>query len=142
MPSILYVNASPRKADSQSLRLAQLFLDIVREHTPCVEIETLNLFDQGALPVFGTVASQAKMAMFSGQEQTRPHQRPPVNPCDPDHLHTQTGQVRRAWLINARPLSQSSPTIGYGRRPVTSSMAATTREWARLRIAMFSGQSR
>lgn len=35
-------------------------------------------------------------------------------------------------------LSQSSPTIGYGSRAVTSAIAATTRECARLRIATFS----
>lgn len=70
MPSILHVNASPRKADSQSLRLAQALPRHRRRAHPGVEIETLNLFDPGALPVFGTVASQAKMAMFSGQEQT------------------------------------------------------------------------
>ncbi len=39
-------------------------------------------------------------------------------------------------------LSQSSPTIGYGSRAVTSSIAATTRVWARLRMAMFSVQPR
>ncbi|MDQ4504041.1 NAD(P)H-dependent oxidoreductase [Sinomonas sp. ASV322] len=70
MPSILHVNASPREAHSQSLQLARLFLDTVREHTPGVEVETLNLFDQGVLPEFGTTAAQAKMAIFTGQDQT------------------------------------------------------------------------
>jgi len=46
-------------------------------------------------------------------------------------------QAIRAWLMNSPPLSQSSPTIGYGSRSVISSMAATTRVWARLGMAMF-----
>lgn len=70
MPSILHINASPRKLDSQSLRLARLFLDHVTEHSPDTEVKTLNLFNQGALPVFGATAAQAKMAMFSGQTLT------------------------------------------------------------------------
>jgi hypothetical protein len=32
--------------------------------------------------------------------------------------------------MNSPPLSESSPTIEYGRRSVTSSIAVTTREWA------------
>ncbi len=49
-------------------------------------------------------------------------------------------QPIRAWLMNSPPLSQSSPSIGYGSRSATSSIAATTRVWARLRMAMFSVQ--
>jgi len=44
--------------------------------------------------------------------------------------------------MNSPPLSESSPTIEYGRRSVTSSIAVTTREWARPRMAMFSVQPR
>src|SRR5664280_2426327 len=39
-------------------------------------------------------------------------------------------QAIRAWLMNSPPLSQSSPTIGYGSRSATCAMAATTRAWA------------
>ena len=71
MPSILHVNASPRSARSQSLQLAQFFLDRLRESAgPGLEVETLNLFDDRVLPEFGTVAAEAKMALFSGREQT------------------------------------------------------------------------
>ena len=70
MPSILHVNASPRSARSQSLQLAHFFLDQLRESAgPELEVETLNLFDE-VLPEFGTVAAEAKMALFSGREQT------------------------------------------------------------------------
>jgi len=45
-------------------------------------------------------------------------------------------QAIRAWL------SQFSPTIGYGNRSATSSLAATNLVWARLRMAMFRGHPR
>ncbi|RZU62929.1 FMN-dependent NADH-azoreductase [Zhihengliuella halotolerans] len=71
MPAILHVNASPRFASSESLRLARLFIDSVRaEGQDGIEVETLDLFDDGALPAFGRTAAAAKMAVFSGQEQT------------------------------------------------------------------------
>ncbi|MEN2737809.1 NAD(P)H-dependent oxidoreductase [Microbacterium sp. X-17] len=70
MPAILHVNASPRAAHSQSLALAETFLDAVAEHAPAVEIITLDLFDRGALPEFGIAAAQAKMAIFTGNDQT------------------------------------------------------------------------
>lgn len=38
--------------------------------TESFELETLNLFDDSALPVFGHTAAAAKMAVFSGQDQT------------------------------------------------------------------------
>lgn len=71
MPSILHINASPRYAHSGSLQLARHFLDTVRSAgSGSFELETLNLFDDGALPVFGRTAAGAKMAVFSGQAQT------------------------------------------------------------------------
>ncbi len=71
MPTILHVNASPRYANSDSLRLARHFIDSVQAAGPeTFEVETLNLFDDGALPVFGRTAAAAKMAVFSGQDQT------------------------------------------------------------------------
>lgn len=71
MPTLLHVNASPRGSHSSSLKLARTFIDSVRESSGGhVEVETLNLFDSGALPEFGTTAAGAKMAIFTGQEQT------------------------------------------------------------------------
>lgn len=71
MPSILHVNASPRYAHSGSLQLARHFLDTVQgAGSGIFELETLNLFDDGALPAFGRTAAAAKMAVFSGQPQT------------------------------------------------------------------------
>lgn len=71
MPTILHVNASPRYAQSNSLRLARHFIDSAQAvAAEGYELETLNLFDDGALPAFGRTAAAAKMAVFSGKEQT------------------------------------------------------------------------
>ena len=71
MPSILHINASPRYANSDSLRLARHFIDSVQAAaTETFELETLNLFDDDALPAFGRTAAAAKMAIFTGQDQT------------------------------------------------------------------------
>ena len=71
MPTLLHVNASPRYANSDSLRLARHFIDAVQTAGPeSFDVETLNLFDDHVLPVFGRVAAAAKMAVFTGQDQT------------------------------------------------------------------------
>jgi FMN-dependent NADH-azoreductase len=75
MPRILHVNASPRGDHSDSLQLARHFISEVQAAGGGVdgggfELETLNLFDAGALPEFGTTAAGAKMAVFSGRDQT------------------------------------------------------------------------
>lgn len=71
MPTILHINASPRYANSESLRLARHFIDSVQgAGSENFELETLDLFNDGALPVFGRIAADAKMAVFSGQDQT------------------------------------------------------------------------
>ncbi|ABM08053.1 MULTISPECIES: NAD(P)H-dependent oxidoreductase [Micrococcaceae] len=71
MPSILHINASPRYANSDSLRLARHFIDSVQAAaSETFEVETVNLFDDGALPAFGRTAAAAKMAVFTGQDQT------------------------------------------------------------------------
>ena len=71
MPTILHVNASPRFANSDSLRLARHFIESVQAAgTERYEIETLDLFDEGVLPAFGRAAAAAKMAVFTGQAQT------------------------------------------------------------------------
>lgn len=72
MPTLLHINASPRGTRSDSLRLARHFIAGVQASLDdSVEFETLNLFDAGVLPEFGRSAAAAKMAVFSGQDQTR-----------------------------------------------------------------------
>jgi FMN-dependent NADH-azoreductase len=75
MPRILHVNASPRGDHSDSLLLARHFISEVQaaggsSDDGGFELETLNLFDAGALREFGTTAAGAKMAAFSGRDQT------------------------------------------------------------------------
>ena len=79
MPRILHINASPRGDHSDSLLLARHFISEVQAAGADLEgdategatfdVDTLNLFDAGALPEFGTTAAGAKMAVFSGRDQ-------------------------------------------------------------------------
>lgn len=65
MPDLLHISASPRGADSQSLRLAAAFLDTYRTIHPEASIEEWDLWD-GTLPAFGPAAARAKMTVFGG----------------------------------------------------------------------------
>lgn len=69
MRQLLHVNASPRRAASQSLAIAGTFLDTFRARRPETAVDTLNLFED-ELPPFGTVAAGAKITAFSGQTPT------------------------------------------------------------------------
>lgn len=69
MSQLLHVNSSPRGGASQSLAIANAFVDAYRARKPESKVDTLSLFED-SLPEFGTVAAGAKMAVFSGQEQT------------------------------------------------------------------------
>ncbi|TXS89493.1 FMN-dependent NADH-azoreductase [Parahaliea maris] len=68
---ILSIEASPRGDKSNSSRVAQAFLEACTEANPDVEIDRLNVFDDG-LPAFGREGASQKMAhiarlMESGQ---------------------------------------------------------------------------
>jgi FMN-dependent NADH-azoreductase len=69
MSLLLHVNSSPRGGASQSLAVAEAFLDAYRARRPETKVDSLSVFDDH-LPDFGTVAAAAKMAAFGGQEQT------------------------------------------------------------------------
>jgi FMN-dependent NADH-azoreductase len=62
---LLHVSASPRGARSESLALANAFLDTYRGLHPDVAIQTWDLWD-GSLPSFGPDAAGAKMDVFAG----------------------------------------------------------------------------
>jgi len=65
MTRLLHIGASPRGAASESLQIADAFLDAYREAHPDHEVETWDLWD-GWLPAFGPPAAAAKMTVFGG----------------------------------------------------------------------------
>ena len=65
---VLHINASPRGANSHSLAVADHFIAELSKHREAV-IDRIDLFKDN-LPEFGEVATGAKMALFSGREQT------------------------------------------------------------------------
>ena len=67
MTRLLHVSASPRGTASESLRIADVFLETYRETHPDAEIEHWDLWD-GTLPAFGPAAVAAKMAIFAGAD--------------------------------------------------------------------------
>lgn len=67
MATLLHISSSPRGEASESLSLAQAFLDTYAQTHPGDTIETFDLWD-GTLPEFGPAAAAAKMAVLAGQE--------------------------------------------------------------------------
>jgi FMN-dependent NADH-azoreductase len=67
MSKLLHVSASPRGSASESLGIAQAFLESYEAAQPGHEIDHFDLWD-GSLPGFGPDAAQAKMAVFAGEE--------------------------------------------------------------------------
>lgn len=64
---LLHISSSPRGTASESLRIADAFLDAYRDVHPDAEVETWDLWD-GSLPEFGPDAAAAKMAVFGGAD--------------------------------------------------------------------------
>ncbi|AYF78407.1 flavodoxin family protein [Nocardia yunnanensis] len=69
MTTLLHINASARGAHSQSRALARTFIDGLTARDPELTVDTLDLFD-AKLPDFGTHAAEAKLALFTGRDQT------------------------------------------------------------------------
>lgn len=65
MTRLLHIASSPRGAASESLQIADAFLDAYRRAQPAVTVETWDLWD-GSLPDFGPAAAGAKMTVFGG----------------------------------------------------------------------------
>lgn len=72
MTRLLHIAASPRAEFSESLQIAQTFLDAYGTAHPDREIDTWNLWD-GSLPDFGPSAAAAKMAIFAGHAPEGAH---------------------------------------------------------------------
>ncbi|MGV9820230.1 FMN-dependent NADH-azoreductase [Nocardia xishanensis] len=69
MTSLLHINASARGESSQSRAIAKAFIDKLAARRSDLTVDTLDLFETG-LPDFGTDAAAAKLAVFTGSEQT------------------------------------------------------------------------
>lgn len=67
MSNLLHISASPRGTASESLAIADTFLQVYRETHPQDVVESFDLWD-GTLPGFGPAAAAAKMAVFAGDE--------------------------------------------------------------------------
>ncbi len=65
MTTLLHISSAPRGAASESLAIANAFLDSYRAAHPDARIDTFDLWD-GSLPEFGPAASAAKMTVFGG----------------------------------------------------------------------------
>ncbi len=65
MTSLLHISASPRGPASESIRIADAFLDGYRDTHPDASVEAWDLWD-GSLPEFGPAAAAAKMTIFGG----------------------------------------------------------------------------
>lgn len=67
MTTLLHISASPRKERSESLSIADSFLDELSRAHPHVRVDTFDLWD-GSLPEFGPAAAAAKMSVFAGAD--------------------------------------------------------------------------
>jgi len=67
MTTLLHISSSPRGGASESLAIADSFLEVYREVHPDHAVEQWDLWD-GSLPEFGPHAAAAKMAVFAGAE--------------------------------------------------------------------------
>lgn len=72
MSDVLFLNASPRGPRSESLRIANAYLDAYRAAHPGAEIDRLDLFDP-PLPAFATDAASAKMEVIAGEPVAPEH---------------------------------------------------------------------
>jgi len=65
MSTLLHISASPRGQASQSLQIADAFVDAYRRTHPEATVAAWDLWD-GTLPAFGPAATGAKMTVFGG----------------------------------------------------------------------------
>ncbi|WP_340613703.1 FMN-dependent NADH-azoreductase [Xenorhabdus thailandensis] len=64
---LLHINASTRASDSQSLDVANTFINELGKNSSNLQIDTFNLFED-ELPEFDGLAVGAKMALFSASD--------------------------------------------------------------------------
>ncbi len=73
MPTLLYIEASPRKERSHSIRVADAFLDKYAAANPSDTIDRLDLWSAD-LPRFDGAALDAKYAIMHGESPTEEQQ--------------------------------------------------------------------
>ncbi|MDQ4137252.1 MAG: NAD(P)H-dependent oxidoreductase [Actinomycetota bacterium] len=73
MTNLLHISSSPRAEASESLALADTFLDAFTRMRPDVSIDHWDLWD-GSLPSFGPEGAGAKMRIFAGEEPVGPQE--------------------------------------------------------------------
>jgi FMN-dependent NADH-azoreductase len=64
---LLYVQASPRESESQSIHLAETYLSALRQTNPDLDVDMIELWD-AFLPAFDHDKAAAKMKVIAGQE--------------------------------------------------------------------------
>jgi Flavodoxin-like fold len=95
MTRLLHVISSPRGAQSESNRIAAVFLEAYLPGSPDVEVDTLDLWD-GSLPGYYGRGVEAKMNALAGKDRSAPPPRrgptssaslpawrPPTSICSP-----------------------------------------------------------
>ena len=73
MKKIIYLEASPRKSRSHSKRVAEAYLDKVKENDSNVEIKKIDIWDYN-LPEFNGPMMDAKYAVIGGQDPSKEQQ--------------------------------------------------------------------
>jgi len=68
---LLNIEASPRRAASVSIAVAAAFVDAFRDAHPCVDVDTMNVWDEH-LPDFDSEAIGAKYKAVSRQPMSAP----------------------------------------------------------------------
>ena len=69
MTTLLFLQGSPRKGASQSVQVAQAYLDALCGINPDLKVDTIELWDT-ELPAFDGDKAAAKMRILAGQEHT------------------------------------------------------------------------
>lgn len=71
MATLLYIEASPRKQRSHSIKVANSFLDAYRTANPHDKVDSLDLWSE-TLPTFDGDMINAKYAVMHGEEPSTP----------------------------------------------------------------------
>src|ERR1700687_5195875 len=69
MTKLLFLQGSPRNGESQSVQLAQAYLEALCSLNPDLEVDTLELWDTD-LPAFDGDKAAAKMTILAGEQHT------------------------------------------------------------------------